>query len=104
MSKPWAIPDHWQHKDWDSLCDDCGQALFMVAIAEKALPASGYLEVTRCPGCTRALWYRSNATPINVEQYRLHIIQKTKKRYRYKPKRPPETRGLRKEQIQNAAH
>jgi uncharacterized protein YbaR (Trm112 family) len=46
--------------DQDQVCPRCNQPLTLVADAERRLP-SGPLDVTRCPGCSRALWYRSNA-------------------------------------------
>ncbi|GAC1397686.1 MAG: hypothetical protein NVSMB60_07960 [Mycobacterium sp.] len=94
MSKPCVIPDRWQQQDWDALCEQCGQALFMAAVAEKCLPASGPLEVTRCPGCTRALWYRSIASPVHVEWYRQKFVEPGVRRFQHRPERTAEGKHL----------
>ncbi len=88
MARSFVVPDAWQHQDWDSVCERCGQALFLVAIAESRLP-SGPIVVTRCPGCMRALWYRSNANTPVVEDYHQRILYATQQPWHWQTDRQP---------------
>src|SRR5262249_36286702 len=63
---PLHRPSAWECEDWDAHCDECHKPIFMAAKAERMLP-SGAIEVLRCRGCSRALWYRSESTPDMVK-------------------------------------
>src|SRR6266705_41556 len=52
-------------------CGVCGQRPELVAMAEQRLP-SGALEIVRCSGCGRALWYRSHAQK-EIQELRQHL-------------------------------
>jgi hypothetical protein len=55
------VPAVWKEEDWNTRCEVCHKPTFMASKAEAMLPA-GPIEVMRCSGCSRALWYRSEST------------------------------------------
>lgn len=71
---PRFIPPVWEGKDWDSVCPTCTMPLFLVAEAERRLPA-GDINVMRCSGCMRALWWQSAASAVGLLEYAIRVTR-----------------------------